>query len=279
MARITCPQCSASYDVADGSLGPAGRKVRCASCQTTWRAVEETGPPPPPAPASTAARDRAPAFAGIAGVERVGFEAPTFVPPPATIEGSLPPPAGGLSIEEAARRKSRKGAAPKPKAKPGAAGAGIGLGPVRVSAGAIVVATTLGLFVSAIVWRDTVARVVPTLAGLYELAGLEVNVRGLVFDTVATSHDTDGGQPVIVIEGRVRNITSEPITMSRLRVALVGATGSELRGWTIPPPRTVIGPREVVAFRSRAANPPRDATHASVRFATPRDQRVSELAR
>jgi predicted Zn finger-like uncharacterized protein len=36
--KITCPNCASDYEVDDGALGPAGRKVRCVSCQTIWLA-------------------------------------------------------------------------------------------------------------------------------------------------------------------------------------------------------------------------------------------------
>ncbi|MGC1574232.1 MAG: zinc-ribbon domain-containing protein, partial [Pseudolabrys sp.] len=33
---IVCPNCSTSYTIEPGSLGSAGRTVRCARCKTTW---------------------------------------------------------------------------------------------------------------------------------------------------------------------------------------------------------------------------------------------------
>src|SRR5690348_15952973 len=36
MMLIVCPNCSTSYTVEQGSLGPAGRTVRCARCKSTW---------------------------------------------------------------------------------------------------------------------------------------------------------------------------------------------------------------------------------------------------
>jgi predicted Zn finger-like uncharacterized protein len=42
---ITCPNCEASYTVADTALGEKGRSVRCAKCKQVWHAV-----PPVPEP-------------------------------------------------------------------------------------------------------------------------------------------------------------------------------------------------------------------------------------
>ncbi len=33
---IVCPSCATSYMIDPGSLGPAGRMVRCARCKTAW---------------------------------------------------------------------------------------------------------------------------------------------------------------------------------------------------------------------------------------------------
>jgi len=33
---LTCPECSTNYMVKDGSIGPNGRSVSCARCETVW---------------------------------------------------------------------------------------------------------------------------------------------------------------------------------------------------------------------------------------------------
>ncbi len=43
--RLTCPNCTAEYDIADGMVPPAGRHVQCTACHTRWfvRGVPGTG--------------------------------------------------------------------------------------------------------------------------------------------------------------------------------------------------------------------------------------------
>ena len=68
---LICPNCAKRYRLAPGSLGVAGRMVRCQSCGHVWRALPEATLPPgalPPEPAAAPA------------------EPPPPVPPP------VPPP-------------------------------------------------------------------------------------------------------------------------------------------------------------------------------------------
>ena len=48
--KITCPNCSTSYQVPDDYIGAEGRPVRCSSCGETWHAEQPKEPPSKPAP-------------------------------------------------------------------------------------------------------------------------------------------------------------------------------------------------------------------------------------
>ena len=45
---ITCPQCATSYSIPDGSVGSAGRRVRCSNCSHRWYIEPEPEPEPTP---------------------------------------------------------------------------------------------------------------------------------------------------------------------------------------------------------------------------------------
>src|ERR1043165_3871420 len=45
--QIVCPNCQTSYEVAAGSLGDAGRSVRCVRCRKIWFAAADSEPDAP----------------------------------------------------------------------------------------------------------------------------------------------------------------------------------------------------------------------------------------
>lgn len=100
--RLTCPNCTAEYDIADGMLPPGGRHVQCTACHTRWfvRGVSGTGltedqilsrletwtPRPAPAPVS-------PVAVAPAAVVPMPLAAVPKAPPPAPGEGEASGPA------------------------------------------------------------------------------------------------------------------------------------------------------------------------------------------
>jgi hypothetical protein len=114
--------------------------------------------------------------------------------------------------------------------------------------------------------REDVVRLIPDLAGLYRLAGLEVNLRGLDFSEVQTHREMDGSTPVLVVEGVITNVTEDTAKVPTLRFALKSAAGREVYAWTMDPPRESMEPAETLRFKSRLPAPPDAATDAEVRF-------------
>ena len=88
---LSCPSCSARFNVKAEALGTKGRTVKCAKCAHKWHAMPEVAaapaaaPPAPPAPAAEAAPPPPPPAPAV-------DEAPPPPPPHPEAEETPPPP-------------------------------------------------------------------------------------------------------------------------------------------------------------------------------------------
>lgn len=131
--KITCPSCQNTYQLADGTLGATGRKVRCTNCGTVWHALPgsdesfDAGPDPIEA---AAARFREPSVdewkAALSDGDGPSEAAPETAaaddaPPDETVSGGgtvvpfRPREADGAA--EAAETADAQASAPEPKAE------------------------------------------------------------------------------------------------------------------------------------------------------------------
>ncbi len=145
--RITCPACTAAYDVPDAQLAP-GRGVQCARCGSGWVPV---------APAATAAPLVQPAKAS----------ALPAAPPPAASPTDAPAPAP--ADERPALERLYAAAIPPPLPQPPPIPRGRTLLPVAWAATLMVLA---GLAAAAVTWRTDVMRAWPPSERLYAALGL-----------------------------------------------------------------------------------------------------------
>jgi predicted Zn finger-like uncharacterized protein len=272
---IVCPSCTTAYRIELSTLGAAGRTVRCARCRATWfasvealvpatlalPAVQETFAPPQPPPDEHDEADHA-------QEKSVDIEAPSAEAASMTIDNSPPlvpaiaqegaSAATGPDIESVAARRARKAGTKRRRS-----GRWPGL-PTII----LVLAGTIAALLN---WRASVVRFVPQTASLFAAVGLPINLRGLSFDDVKTSVDTQDGVTVLVVQGTIANLTRQPLDVPRLRFAVRNAGGYEVYAWTALPSEPVLGPGDRAPFRSRLASPPADAQDIIVRFFNRRD--------
>jgi predicted Zn finger-like uncharacterized protein len=306
---IVCPTCGTTYNVGAATLGDTGRQVRCVRCSAVWVAgkppplASATPKPKPgtifdPEMALAAARhhaggdDAAGATAaaldgdGLSGAraedaalradmtDRAAVLPPepfdqaeartTTAPPlaPDDADGRARPGAADSDarddIESFAARRMRLKARRKRAIWP--------FGAVQSALLALIVFDGILVF-----WRSDIVRAMPQTASFYSAVGLPVNLRGLAFENVRTSRETHEGVTVLVVEGGIVNATSKALDVPRLRFSVRNGAGHEVYSWTAMPTLTVLSAREAVAFRSRLASPPADASDVVVRFFGRRD--------
>lgn len=255
--QIVCPSCSSAYELDAAKLGPAGRKVRCAKCQTQWH-VEPVFPEAPSPEETQALLD--------AELQR-GFE--EEVPEPAaeavaTVDESAPLPDPPVAQDTQApeppvarpRRKGGKSSKPRKRNLPDRA---IALPAALALAGFSLLAL--------LTWqRETSVRLVPQLAGLFEALGKPVNIRGLGLSAIESGLVEDPQGRFLVVEGDVTNITRRNRPVPLIEVAVKDAAGQTLYTWTTEPPSPTLEPAELMRFRARLAAPPETGRAVTVRF-------------
>jgi predicted Zn finger-like uncharacterized protein len=235
---LTCPQCATRYQV-DGTKFPAaGRNVRCAKCAHVWH---QLGPAPEPDPEA-----------------EIVVEEPA--PPPA------PEPARIMAF--APSHESTVVAAPEEPAAPRSASPW--LGRAAIAGGWIVL---IGLVVTigwaAVSFRNAIATWLPQTSSVYAAAGLPVSSRGVDFADVGRALETEDGQQVLAVTGRIVNHSDRELSVPLVRVALIDADRHELYHWTFVPPIATLQPGAAEKFRTRLSSPPAATHDIEVRFAKP----------
>jgi predicted Zn finger-like uncharacterized protein len=273
--HIICPHCTTSYAINPGTLGEAGRTVRCARCKETWLARPEDAVEPAAVAAMAEAgnaRERDIAAEWGTTAEDEG-EAPVVESPSIAGDWSegddqgkadwiaLVRDAGG---DETEARGTWFGSLLKAK-RPERSG-GRSFGSLTTACAAMA-----ALVVALLVWRADVVRLLPQTAGFYKMVGLNVNLRGVAFKDVKVTTETVEGKPVLVIEGVIVGESKKTVDLPRLRFSVRDAQGAEIYAWNTVLDQTTLKPGEFTPFKSRLASPPAEGKSIDVRFFNKRD--------
>ena len=280
--HIICPHCTTSYAINLATLGAAGRTVRCSRCKEVWLArPEDAIELAAPVPAMTAAgnQDAAAEWDALAR-EDSGQEQETPVVDSPSISGDWPdessPSAGEGDWPSMARHDAPDAGIARP---PRLSRLQKLLGPLArlrmpetSSVSLSTACAAMGALVLALViWRVDVVRLLPQTAAFYKMAGLEVNLRGLMFKDVKISSETVEGKPVLVIEGIIVGEAKKPVELPRLRFSVRDAQGAEIYAWNAVLEQPILRPGEKAWFKSRLASPPPEGRNIDVRFFNKRD--------
>lgn len=141
--------------------------------------------------------------------------------------------------------------------------------------GSSLLAASILLCFAAVKYREQAVRIFPDLAGLYQLAGMTVNLRGLVFKDIRTFREVDDGTVVLVVEGTVANITGNETLIPAIKLALRSQDTQEIHTWVVEPREDRLAPGDRTRFRARLSNPPERAADIQLRFVTRHEKRAS----
>lgn len=140
----------------------------------------------------------------------------------------------------------------------------------RITIGVVIFTGALILPGIGVMLRVPIVRAYPKVAGLFTELGMPVNLTGLEFRKLNTLRELENGQPVLVVEGAVGNLTMSSLAMPGLRLALRGADGQEIYAWSLEPKTATVPAGDEVRFRSRLAAPPEEAVDIQIRFTEPK---------
>src|SRR3981081_629570 len=237
--HIICPHCTTSYAIDLATLGMAGRTVRCSRCKEVWLArpedaTELAAPAMAAAGAEAGATDAAADWDALAR-EDDGQETPVVDSP--SISGKHWPASADAGDAEpdwpsVARHDMHDPEAAHPQhpswfrrlfAPPALLRA-----PGKPLVSLPIACAAMGALVLALViWRVDVVRLLPQSATFYKMVGLEVNLRGLMFNDVKITSETVEGKPVLVIEGVIVGEIRKTVELPRLRFGVRNAEGDE----------------------------------------------------
>ncbi|MDE2133083.1 MAG: zinc-ribbon domain-containing protein [Alphaproteobacteria bacterium] len=232
---LTCPACSTRYQADESKFPPAGRSVRCAKCSHVWH---QSAPEP-----------ETEAEAAVAAAEPVS--------PPRTFEAAprpqayAPPPSfAAAPPQQAAERTFRM-----PK------GLLLGAGWAGLAAAVVLIVWT------AAVYRQEVVAKWPQFASLYSTFGVKVSASGLDIVDLKFHEESEDGQAVLVVTGKLVNISRREMPVPQIRVALTDEDKRELYHWTFVPSVITLRPGQTTPFVTRLSSPPAATRHLDARFA------------
>lgn len=241
---LTCPQCATRYQTDAALFAPPGRKVKCAKCAHVWL---QAAPPPEP-----------------------DLEFAAEEPPPEHPVEEAPPQRAAYAPPREDYAPAREAYAPARDHAPSVSAPAPGT-PWSYRLGIAAGWLGLALIVLVIGWaattyRQQIATLWPQSSSLYSALGLKVNARGIDIVDQDDHVGKEDGQFVLVVTGKLVNVTKRELTVPPLNVVLVDDDMRPLYQWSFAPGASTLKPGESVPFRTRLSNPPSGVKHLQIRF-------------
>lgn len=131
----------------------------------------------------------------------------------------------------------------------------------------VLIAAIAALGWAAVRYRGQVVLIWPQSAAVYAALGLDVNVHGIDFAGVDYHRQSEDGQTVLAVTGRIVNHGDRELPVPQtVIVTLSDAKNHELYHWNFTPAVHTLKPGQSAAFLTRLTSPPAEARHLDVRF-------------
>lgn len=244
---LTCPNCSARYLLSSSAVGEQGRDVRCAKCQHEW-------------------------FQDVDDVD---------VAETATQEADSDSPVSSDISSDAIPEKPVAEEEPIPDSvKPLPEGSNVPAYTADVLSGkpsmqaqitGYVAAAFLflALIVGGFAFKAQLVNAWPPAAMIYEIASAPVSLKGegLVMESLSATLLKDAeGQDVLVLKGRVINLTEKTVDVPPMIAVLRSTNGEDGESWIIDSPADQVAPGASFVFTSDYPAAPRGVGSVNLAF-------------
>lgn len=259
---LVCPECSARYLLSSAALGSQGRQVRCAKCNHEWYAE--------PAPIE---RDEEFPETQI-DEDTLTDDLETDDSIEETIEVTQPDDLEyRASLTDKRSEDIPEGVKPLPKDKVPAKPEDVIRPQVSLQGQFAGFGAALFLFaifiVTGLLFKGAIVTMWQPAAIIYEMAGLPVQFKGegLVIESLSSDLlQKEGGQDVLVVKGRVVNLTKEKVDVPKMIAVLRSTNGENGDSWIIDPPVQTIGAGESFIFTTDYPTVPRGVGSVNLTF-------------
>lgn len=252
---LTCPACTMRYLVSEGSIGPNGRRVRCANCGHQWTQEPEEGldealfgeapafletPPPDSFDETPAQADEAEDFQSILRKEIEASPIPEGVHP------DLDDPVLNQLMKDKAERQKKK--VPKD----------------RMAGFATAVCFWLLILGAFLFFQPQISRAWPPSNLLYDLVGLAPVPpgEGLSLDNL----EAEIGEGKIIMKGTISNLKSSDVKVPAVVASIIDDNEKVIDQMLIAPPIARIKPEGQVPFDVVYPKIPDGATNVTFAF-------------
>lgn len=227
------------YSASATAIGPAGRKVRCASCGHNWlvdSGGEEQG-------TSVEAKKDTP--------EPTSEPAEAISAPEPEVETQRP-----RDPQVAQAMRARREAERQKQKRRRAIGAWTGI-----------MASFLLVLASAWVFQVDVVRIWPKTASAFALLGNPGNLYGLEVHEITAVRKTRDGASVLQISGQIVNVSKREQPIPLLQAELLDDKDQAVFSWRIEPDQTRLQAEQSFGFVTEVRDPPPGALRVVIAFA------------
>ena len=120
-------------------------------------------------------------------------------------------------------------------------------------------AAVITIIVAGIFARGPIVDAWPPAGKLYSIIGLGVelnDISGLILNARSTELIFEGGVPILVARGEVRNESDKRRVIPPIRIKVVNAENVEVKYWTFAAEQSELGPHSQTEFETRVTSPP-----------------------